>query len=261
MFASLASLASSFFSLHNTCKTNEFSNKYKIVSEDRNLPLSRVFAEETAAKASTRMVIFNMLNPMGKKWTGECQKLFYRRKRGEQKKMTKNKAHFFLAFLFHSRHQRTFVTTVFLTFLFSTSVVMKVTFKKRLCLFILGWHEGTHGNLWHQSFAEQSLKKAKNWEESFHWKMISLILHEIATTLTWYDASFPSKKNWPSRKLQEARPAAFSTYKEGVLLQKLGIICARCLFSQWLHIIHAKNKILENLFDWKWLKQSLPMKK
>ena len=229
-----ASLASSFFSLHNTCKTNEFSKKYKIVSEDRNLPLSRVFAEETAAKASARMVIFNMLNPMGKKWTGECQKLFYRRKRGEQKKMTKNKAHFFLAFLFHSRHQRTFVTTVFLTFLFSTSVVMKVTFKKRLCLFILGWHEGTHGNLWHQSFAEQSLKKAKNWEESFHWKMISLILHEIATTLTW--CIIPIQEKLTIKKTSRSKASSlFNIQRRSSSSKTWDYLCKMLVFPMVAH--------------------------
>ena len=113
-----------------------------------------------------------------------------------------------------------------------------------------------HGNLWHQSFAEQPLKKAKNWEESFfHWKMISLILHEIATSLTW--CIIPIQEKLTIKKTSRSKASSLFNIQRRVLLQKLGIICARCLFSQWLHIIHAifskeikywKTYLIEN--DW-----------
>ena len=57
-------------------------------------------------------------------------------------------------------------------------------FLEHLWLFFLNKLAWRRSNLWHQqSFAEQSLK-AKKKSPFAHWKMISLILHEIATLLT-----------------------------------------------------------------------------
>ena len=57
-------------------------------------------------------------------------------------------------------------------------------FLKHLWLFFLNKLAWRASNLWHQqSFSEQSLK-AKKKSPFAHWKMISLILHEIATLLT-----------------------------------------------------------------------------
>ena len=94
-----------------------------------------------------------------------------------------NKAppHFFLAFFFvpllTSKNFDNLFSSALMKFLLSY-------FLKHLWLFFLNKLAWRRSNLWHQqSFSEQSLK-AKKKSPFAHWKMISLILHEIATLLT-----------------------------------------------------------------------------
>ena len=94
-----------------------------------------------------------------------------------------NKAppHFFLAFFFCSIVD---VKEVWQFIFLCINDFFLSYFLEHLWLFFLNKLAWRASNLWHQqSFSEQSLK-AKKKSPFAHWKMISLILHEIATLLT-----------------------------------------------------------------------------
>ena len=109
-------------------------------------------------------------------------------------------------------------------------------FLKHLWLFFLNKLAWRASNLWHQqSFSEQSLK-AKKKSPFAHWKMISLILHEIATLLT--RCIIPREKLTIKQNFKHGQNL-FNIQRRRKFFKKLRwFFCARCLFFNFF-IIHA----------------------
>ena len=160
--------------------------------------------------------------------------------------------HFSWPFLFHCWRQRLWqfiflcINEFFLSY-----------FLKHLWLFFLNKLAWRRSNLWHQqSFSEQSLK-AKKKSPFAHWKMISLILHEIATLLT--RCIIPREKLTIKQNFKHGQNL-FNIQRRRKFFKKLrwifvqdALVFQLSLFMQFSGV----NKILENSDK----SQSLPITK
>ena len=167
-----------------------------------------------------------------------------------------NKAppHFFLAFFFVP-----LLTSKKFDNLFSSALMKFLLsyFLKHLWLFFLNKLAWRASNLWHQqSFSEQSLK-AKKKSPFAHWKMISLILHEIATLLT--RCIIPREKLTIKQNFKHGQNL-FNIQRRRKFFKKLrwifvqdALVFQLSLFMQFSGV----NKILENSDK----SQSLPIRK